>query len=234
MATTSWTQIVDNAVKLMIFNRFGPFLNLSDANKDLVLAPRQIAQRMIAEKRGAGSTVEFISVWNEPAKFDWARQNSPTGRKGFTMEYTAGSGGSNSQIITIKAVPVLLDYKFCVWSLYLDEIKQVVESYSKWLHDYPNLKIFYSGLFEMDMYLKFGTPLDTTDYDIYEKGKYFVYEFPLTVDGWVLTNILTPTVYKIVLDVYLRQGTAPNYQDIFLEEYIITSSGTTYSDVSTQ
>ena len=166
MATTSWTQIVDNAVKLMIFNRFGSFLNISDPNKDLIFTPKQLAQRQIAEKRGEG-TVEFISVWSDPVKFDWARQNSPTGRKGFTMEYTAGSGGSNSQIVTIKAVPVLMDYKFYVWSLYLDEIKLVIESYSKWIHDYPNLKIFYSGLFEMDMYLKFGNPVDATDYNIY-------------------------------------------------------------------
>ena len=134
----------------------------------------------------------------------------------------------------MKAVPVILEYKFCVWSLYLDEIKAVVESYAKWLHDYPNIKIFYSGMFEMDMYMKFGAPTDQTDYNIYDKGKYFIYEFPLTVDGWVLTSILTPTILETLVDVYLRSGTAPHYDDLFLDEYIITSSGTTYSDVSTQ
>lgn len=223
MATTSWTQIVDNAVKLMVFNRFSPILKIYDSNKDLVLCPKTIAQRMIAEKRGAG-TVEFISVWNDPPVFDWARQNSPMGRKGLQMVYTAGSGGSNSQIVTIKAVPVVLEYKFYIWSLDLDTIKLAVESYAKWLYDYPNLKLFYSGLYEMDMYLKFKQPNDVTDYNIYEKGKYFIYEFPLTIEGWVLTSILTPTIFEIVLDVYLRQGTAPKYQDIFLDEYIITAS----------
>ena len=227
MATTSWTQIVDNAVKLMTFNRFSPILGIYDSNKDLILTPSTIAQRQIAEKRGTGSTVEFISIWSEPVKFDWQRQNEPIGRKGLTMTYTAGSGGSNSQIITIKAVPVEMKYTISIWSLYLDRIKLVVESYSKWLYDHPNLKIYYSGLYEMDMYLKFDQVSDKTDYGIYEKGKYFRYDLPLTVDGWVLTNILYPTILKIVLDVYLRQGTAPHYTDIFLDEYIITSAGET-------
>lgn len=225
MATTSWTQLVDNAVKLMVFNRFSPFLNISDSNKDLIFTPKDVALRQIAEKRGEG-TVEFISVWSDPVQFEWKRQNTPIARKGLTMNYTAGSGGSNSEIITIQAVPVIMPYHIFVWSLYLDELKQVVESYAKWPQNYPNLKIFYSGLYEMDMYLTFGQPLDKTDYNIYTKGKYFIYELPLTVDGWVLTNILTPTVYKIVLDVYLREGTAPHYQDIFLDEYIVTSQGT--------
>ena len=229
MATTSWTQIVDNAVKLMTFNRFGPILGIYDSNKDLVLAPAEnnVAQRMIAEKRGAGSTVEFISIWNEPVEFDWQRQNEPIGRKGLTVNYTAGSGGSNSQIITIKAVPVLMPYKISVWSLYLDKIKLVVESYSKWLYDRPNLKLYYSGLYEMDMYLKFGKIIDSTDYNIYEKGKYFRYDLPLIVDGWVLTNILYPTILKIVLDVFLVQGTPPNETNTLVDEYIITSTGET-------
>ena len=227
MATTSWTQIIDNAVKLMVFNRFSPILGIYDSNKDLVLAPAEnnVAQRMIAEKRGTGSTVEFISVWNKPVNFDWARQNEPLGRKGLLLNYTAGSGGSNSQIVTIRAVPVLMPYTISIWSLYLDKLKLVVESYSKWLYDHPNLKLYYSGLYEMDMYLKFGQPVDGTNYNIYEFGKYFRYDLPLTIDGWVLTNILTPTIYTIVLDIFLRQGNAPHYNDVFIDEYVLTASG---------
>ena len=59
MATTSWTQIVDNAVKLMTFNRFSPILGISDSNKDLILTPSTIAQRQMAEKRGTGSTLSI-------------------------------------------------------------------------------------------------------------------------------------------------------------------------------
>ena len=227
MATTSWTQICDTAVKTMVFNRFSPILGISDSNKDLVLTPPDIAQRQIAEKRGTGSTVEFISIWSEPVKFDWARQNEPIGRKGLTVNYTTGLGGSNSQIITIKAVPVEMKYNISVWSLYLDKIKLVVESYSKWLYYHPNLKIYYSGLYEMDMYLKFDQVKDSTDYKIYDKGKYFRYDLPLTVDGWILSNIMYPTILTIVLDTFLREGQAPNFRDTFLSEYIVTSMGET-------
>ena len=119
-----------------------------------------------------------------------------------------------------------MPYKISVWSLYLDKIKLVVESYSKWLYDHPNLKIYYSGLYEMDMYLKFDQVQDSTDYKIYDKGKYFRYDLPLTVDGWVLSNIMYPTILKIILDIFLREGSAPHYQDTWIDEYIITSTGT--------
>ena len=66
-----------------------------------------------------------------------------------------------------------------------------------------------------------------TIYKIYDKGKYFRYDLPLTVDGWILSNIMYPTILTIVLDTFLREGQAPNFRDTFLSEYIVTSMGET-------
>ena len=67
----------------------------------------------------------------------------------------------------------------------------------------------------------FGPIVDKTNYDIYEKGQYFVYEFPITLDGWILTSINTKSILKIILDLYIREGTSPNYRDTLIDEYII-------------
>jgi hypothetical protein len=220
MATASWIQIMDNAFEALVFNRFKTYLSITDSNADLTFAPKELAQRLIAEKR-AKNTTEFISVWRDGVAFDWTRQRSPAARKGFQMEYV---DSNRTSLVTVKAVPAVMNYKFCIWSRDLNKITTCVESYLKWVHDYPNMQIFYSGLYEMDMYLKFGECTDVTDYNIWEKGKHFVFQFPVSMEGWVLTSVTSPTILKIIIDVFLREGTAPNYRDTFVNEYIIEAT----------
>jgi hypothetical protein len=76
----------------------------------------------------------------------------------------------------------------------------------------------------MDMYLKFRDIVDETNYDIYNKGQYFVSKFNMKLDAWALTSFDTRTVLKIILDVFLREGQAPNYIDTLLNEYIIQAT----------
>jgi len=221
MAATSFISTMDKGIEALVFSKFSPFLFINDPNQDSVFYPERLAQRKIAEKRGEG-TVEFISVWREGIEFDWQRQRSPLARQGMTMQYVDSS--SRDRLVTIKAVPATINYKFLLWSRDLDWIMHAVEAYMMWVHSFPNLLLYYNGLYEMNMYMKFGPVVDKTNYDIYEKGQYFVYEFPIALDGWVLTSITTKTILTIILDLYIREGTSPNYRDTLIDEYIITAT----------
>jgi len=218
---SSFIQTIDNGVKALVFNKFKSYLNLADLNRDMVFFPLEIAQRKIAEKRGE-ATVEFMSVWRYGIQFDWNRQRSTLARRGMQMQYVNSS--SKSQIVTVKAVPATMNYNFWLWSRDLDLIMQAAEAYLFWVHDHPQLVLYYNGLYEMDMYMKFGPIIDRTNYNIYEKGQFFVYEFPISLEGWVMTSITTKTILKIILDLYLREGQKPNYRDTLVDEYIITAS----------
>jgi hypothetical protein len=222
----SFIQIMDMAVKQAVFLRFGPYLNLVDPNADCVFFPKTVAQREIAEKRGVGN-VEFINVWRDEITFDWARQQSVIAREGIMMQYNNSS--TKSEIVTVKGVPITMNYNFWVWSRDLDKLQHCTESYMNWLHDNPNIKLFYNGLYEMDMYLKFngGVRDEGTIDTMYDKGLYYVHRYNLTMDGWALTLYSQKSVLKIILDVYLREGYKPNYQDTLLAEYIITPTSTT-------
>jgi hypothetical protein len=225
MATTSWTQIVDKAVQTLVFNRYKEFLGITDINMDSVFYPPELALRNISEKRDEKIT-EFISIWRpNPPQYDWARQQTAIAREGMRMNYVASSaGGANKGIVSVKAVPCVFTYNFRLWSRDLDRLAQACDSYMKWIYDNPNMVIYFMGLYEMNMYLKFQDARDVTDYQIYEKGQHFIYEFPITVDGWVLTSFTTPTILKIIIDLYLREGQSPNYLDTFIDEYIINAT----------
>jgi hypothetical protein len=217
----SFVRTLDEAVKTLMYNKFGAFLNLSNQNKDVVFAPKNIAQRKIAEKRGE-SSVEFISVWRNSIAFDWERQNSAIGRTGIALNYV--DSNTKEQIVTVKAVPVTIDYDIYLWSRDLDKITNATESYLQWLHNVPQLVVYYNGQYEMDMYMKLKEIYDDSDYNIYEKGQYFISKFNMKLDAWVLTTISNYTILKIIVDFYLREGQAPNYHDTLLNEYVINAT----------
>jgi len=218
--TPSFTHIIDDALKAAIFQRFSVFFNLKDRNRDLVFQPKSICQRKIAEKRGEAS-VEFISLWRTRITPDWTRQRTSVARDGINLRYT---DSHQTSIVTVKAVPVILDYELRFWSKDLNAITYAAESYMKWYQDFPNLVVYYQGLDEMDMYMKFGAWSDETDYNIYENGLYYVAQMPIFLDGWVMTTIDTKTVLEIIVDVYLRDFVTGQTNDMFLEEYIITAT----------
>lgn len=223
MSYPSFIHIMDNSAKTIVFNRFKDFFGLTDQNRDLVFVPKIIAQRKIAEKRGE-ATVDFISLWRNWIEFDWLRQRTSVARTGLYLQYNSGQSGSRMSILTVKAVPVKIRYELRFWTLDLDSMTQAIESYLFWKQDFPNMVLYYSNLFEMDMYLKFGPIIDESDYNIYEKGQYFVSMMPIELEGWVLTSFDIKTILTIILDLFLREGTPPNQHDTFISEYIITAT----------
>ena len=220
MSSVSFIHTIDDALKASIFTKFASFFGLTNQNKDIVFQPKSICQRKIAEKRGEAS-VEFISLWRTNTGTDWGRQRSALARSGMNIEFV---DSNKTSVVNIKAVPVILSYELRFWSRNLDSITLAIESYLNWFQSTPNLKLYYQGLYEMDMYLKFGEAVDETDFDIYNKGLYYITRVPLTIEGWLLTEVTSKTVLKIILDIFLREGTAPNYLDTLVSETTITAS----------
>lgn len=219
--TTSFVQTIDNTIKTLIYNKFGSYLGLESQNKDLVFAPQSIAQRKLAEKRGE-SSVEFISLWRNSIALDWERQNSIIGRNGLSLNYA--DSNTKQQIVTVKGVPINIDYDIFLWSKDLDKITQATEAFVQWLHNKPQLVVYYAGQYEMDMYIHLKEIQDVSDYNIYEKGQYFISKFNMQLDAWALTTISSRTILKIIVDFYLREGAVPHQKDTLLNEYVIEAT----------
>ena len=203
---STFIKFVDEGMKSAVFTKFQSHFELVNEIQDIVFAPKETAQRMVAEKRGEG-TVEFISLWRERLVFDWGRQNTAIARKGLMMQYTDDI--VKDEIINIKAVPVKMAYNIWFWSRNLDKMNQALESYLFWIHSYPNLILNYQGIYPMELYIKPGEAVDESNYAIYDKGKYFVNRLPVQVDGWILSSVNAKTILTVILDIFLREGQPP-------------------------
>ena len=215
----SFTKTIDDAIKSAVYTKFEDYFDLESETTGIVFAPKQVAQRMLAEKRGDAS-VEFISIWRGPGNlgFDWKRQNTAVARKGLNLQYV--DSNTKAAIVTIKAVPVKMHYDMWFWSRDLDKLNLATEAYLKWKQDFPNLVLNYQNIYPMEMYMKLGDPVDESNYDIYNRGKYYVTRLPLDLEGWLLTSLSSSTILTIILDIYLREGSPAT--DQLLAEYTIT------------
>jgi hypothetical protein len=57
----------------------------------------------------------------------------------------------------------------------------------------------------------------------YDSGLYYVKSMPIYLEGWIFESLLAKTVLSIILKIYLREGTSPNYIDTLVNTYTITS-----------
>lgn len=221
---SSFIKVMDQGVTAAIFAKFGPYLGLSDQNADCVFFPKSIAQRQIAEKRGVAN-VEFINVWRNRISFDWTKQQSVIGRNGIMMQF---NDGTKTEIVTVKANPLKMEYDFWIWSRDLDKLMEATEAYMNWIHSNPSIHFMYNDTYPMDMYIKTGDAVDEGTIDtMFDDGLYYVYHYTLTMEGWALVLSSVKTILTIYLDLFLREGNPPDYVDTLLAEYVITEAGTT-------
>jgi len=215
----SFIKTLDDSMKALVFSKFASYFSLTDATKDLVFAPKEVQMRKIAEKRGS-DTVEFLGLWRTGMEFDWKRNNSPVARRGIYLEY---SDAGKTDIITAKAVPVKVSYNMWFWTRCLDTMMEATEAYFFWQFANPNLILDYLDKYPLELDLGFGPVVDESQYNqIYNIGTYFVSRLPITLDGWIFTTFNTKTVLTIILKIYSREGTPPNYTDTLLDTFIIT------------
>jgi len=218
----SFIKTMDEGMKTLVFAKFQSYFDMTVERTDLVFAPKQVAQRMLSEKRGANIT-EFISIWRPNLAFDWTRQRSPLARRGMLLRYDDES--TKAAFVNLKAVPITMNYDVYFWSKSLDKIMEATEAYAFWVHTQPQLVLDYNDEFPLEMYMKFGGLVDETDYNIYDKGTHFVFRAPIELEGWIITSSTPGSILTIYLDVWYNEGpsTAITSESLLLASYTIVN-----------
>ena len=217
---TSFTYNYDIALRTLAYTRFGSILGIntlgsSDSesiNKGVVLCPKAIAQRWVAEKRGE-TFLEFINIHPSKYAFSWARNRTSVGRKG--LRYTK----SDTTMGVVTADPIDLTYNMWFWSQDLDKVRLCMEKYIQWQHDSPKIDLVFETDFEMNPDLRFSPVIDESAIeDIFNTGKIWVYRMPVSIEGWIPklgTNI--GKVYKIRLTTYDKDE-IEDYTEVAVED----------------
>jgi len=218
----SFIKVIDEGLKSFVFTKFATDMELTVQNTGVILEPRDVSLRKIAEKRGQNS-VEFISIWRESVELDRARMNSPIARRGFNLSYT----NANQTDLTIaKAVPVKLRYSIRWWSRDYDKITDAVETFLFWFQVNPNLIFNYNTLYplEFDIIPQADVQDESTIVEQYTKGLYFVNKADIILDGWVIESTTSKTITKILVDIYSREVINSVNVDTLLNTYTIEST----------
>lgn len=207
----TFLKIIDEGMRALIFSTFGDdMLFDSIESDDVILQPKEIAQRFIAEKRGR-NVVEFANLWRESTRVSWRRQRTPLAREGLYGNYidgeapSSGITGEKIALLNVKTVPADLSYNVWFWSQYQERINHVAETYLFWKHTDPNLKVYYNGTYPLEFDIRFpeGEIVDESDLPhMFEMGRIFVARIPILVDGWVFRESQIKTVKKLILTIY--------------------------------
>jgi hypothetical protein len=225
---SSFIQVIDKAVRALIFTKFGDIMNFADVNTGVVLWPKDVALRKVSEKRGADVS-EFANVWRTATKPSWQRMRTAVARTGINVYYI--DPVTQEQVRNVKAQPVDLEYDMWFWSMDRNLLDLVSERYIFWQHANPNLSAnYYPGggatALPLEYDLHFGDIVDETDYGIFDKGKHHVIRMPITLDGWIFDYITTGTITSIRLCIYDRD----NLEESQYEEIITDRSTSEYNE----
>jgi hypothetical protein len=200
---------IDEALRSVVYTKFLDNMGFSsNESDDVIFYPKEIAQRIISEKRGV-ATLEFANIWRIGTNVDWTRQRTPLARRGLYGAYVDGEApssevsGEKIALFTAKTVPATLDYNIWFWSQDRDKLNAVTETYLFWQHVNPNLDIYYNDVYPLEFDLHFGEIIDESDLpSMFEIGRYFVIRVPIRVEGWVFSATSTKTIKKIIVTLY--------------------------------
>lgn len=221
---TGFLQVIDIGLRGLLFTKFHDILELGTINQGVILGPREIAQREMAEKRGA-TEVEMINLWRTRVAPDWKRMRTGAARRGMMMQY---SDANKTDLVNIKAVPVNLEYSAWFWTLEREKLNLIAERYLFWQQDDPNLNMNYrvkvdgeESDFPIELDLHFGELTDeSTVSEKYDKGRIFILSVPITVDGWILIPSTTKTILNIYFTVYDKDDLSDtaDYEEVIIED----------------
>ena len=200
----SFIRSYDDTMKTLLFAKFENLLdtnaavtNIEKINNSVVQAPKDIALRTIAEKRGYDK-LEFINFYRLDPKPSWERQRTPLARKGLVVPNADGKPRR------VRAQPIDIFYEAWYWTKDLDKAYQLQEDYIFWQHETPYLDVIYDALYRLQPWFHFGTIVDeSTVPEEYQKGRYFVFKMPIQLDGWVLKSVDNiGEIHKIQMTIY--------------------------------
>lgn len=211
---TSFLQIIDFGMRALLFTKFGDILSLENVNDGVILYPKGIALREMAEKRGKVK-LELVNLWRTKTAPDWKRQRTPAARRGMTLGYT---DEGQTVVSEAKAVPVDLGYDIWFWTHDKEKLNLVSERYLFWQQDNPNLNLLVDEAYPVELDLHFGELLDESVVEEkYERGQILILKVPITVDGWVFTTFTVKSIAKIILTFY-DADEVESYSEIIVED----------------
>ncbi|MHA1692955.1 MAG: hypothetical protein ACTSU7_15125 [Candidatus Heimdallarchaeaceae archaeon] len=227
-ASNSILQTIDIGLRSLLYTKFHDILVLESINKGVILYPKSIALREMAEKRGQVE-VEMISLWRTMVAPDWKRMQTPAARRGINLEYVSSSQEAS---VNVKSIPVRLEYDVWFWTHYLERLNQIAERYLFWQQDNPNLSLNYTLIhnkgtenessedYPVEFDLHFGTLVDeSTVEEKYDRGQIFILKTPIILDGWAFSSEAIGTIQKIVLVLYDKDNlTDAEIDNIVVEE----------------
>lgn len=222
MATSSFLQAYDLALRSLLYEKFGSYLSIPDLGEGedesirlgVLHVPRDIAQRVAAERRGK-TFLEFINFWRTETRFSWERQRTPVARRGLWLNY---SSGTKVATVHAKAVPVNLSYSAWFWSVDRDKVYDCINEYMFWLHNSPRISLTFNDVYSLEPYLKFSEAVDeSTVPSQFQKGAVHVFRMPIVVEGWLVDSDSFGVVHKIRLTFY-DKNEVTNYEDIIVED----------------
>lgn len=222
---TSFLQTIDIGLRGLLFTKFRDILDLETVRKGVILFPKEIALREMAERRGR-TELEFMNVWRTSTAPDWKRMVTPVAQRGLLMEYLDES--TKTDIARIKAMPVHLEYDVWFWTKYVDRLSEIAERYLFWQQDDPNLHLDFDVKYDLvehsypiGLDMHFGPLTDeSTVAEKYDKGTMFILKTPVTIDGYIFVADSVKTVKRITLTMYDKDNltTRANINEVIVED----------------
>jgi hypothetical protein len=198
--------LIDLGLKSLLLNKFASVMGIEAKDENIVLYPKEIALREVAEKRGANS-VGFISFYPSGIGVDSERKRTPVATRGIPTIYTSNA---QSRMNVVKAVPVKLAFEIVFWSLSLDKLLAIAEEYLFWQYNSPTLDMSFNNVPLNFQIIGFNDLIDeSTLREKYSKGTIFVYSTQIMIDGWLPRFELDWTVKTIYTTVYDNNAFPP-------------------------
>lgn len=212
---SSFLQTIDIGLRASLFSKFEDLLDLVSINRGVVFYPKEVAFRMIAEKKGTAIS-EFINVWRVSIAPSMERQRTPVARRGMVMKYVDDTDLVASTVV--KAMPVDLEYNVWFWTKNIENINLIAERYLFWQQDNPNLSLYYNTIYPVEFDLHFGELVDESNVpSMLDKGNHFCMRVPIKMDGWVFVGDNdSKIIQKIELELYDSQNLT-NYKECIFE-----------------
>lgn len=210
----SFITSIDYAVRTLLYTKFASTLSIDsysseaaeNINRGIVFVPKEIAEKIIADKRGS-TFLDFINVYRKGPSPSWNRSKSVAARRGLDV-------GTK----TVKGVPVDLNYNIWFWSNDLNKLNLCAETYLFWQHTNPKLTIVYNTDYTLTMDLHFGEIIDeSTIPEKYTKGIKHIYMMPLKVDGWIFQSSTFGVINKIQVRMWDTDD-LENYTDVIVND----------------
>ncbi len=221
----SFLQTIDVGLQGLLYTKFGDIFRLENIKKGVIVCPKDMAQRQIAEYRGMAE-VEFINIWRTSLAPDWKRMRTAAARRGLFMQYVDIL--TKADIGRIKAVPVKMVYDVWAWTHYRERLNTMAELFLFWQYDNPNLEleltVAYDGesvSYPVELDLHFSDIIDESVVaEKFERGQIFIHKFSVNVDGYVFIADTVKTISKIVFTVYDKDAleTDADYEEVIVED----------------